>query len=111
MYLEAVHSLAAERRNQRGVDIQNAARPFFCKALAQNAQKTRKQNNVDLIRGKKVLDGTLKILLHKARRHGLRRNAGVFCTLKRVSARLRRNDQCDLTVRNGAVFLRVEQRL
>ena len=50
------------------MDIQNAARPLFRKVLAQNAQKAREDDDIDLVLLEQQLDGRLKVVLNEARR-------------------------------------------
>ena len=51
VYLQAVHPLAAERRDQGGMDIQNPFRPLRGKRRAEDGEEARQNDKVDLMRG------------------------------------------------------------
>ena len=93
------------------MNVQNAARPLFREVLAQDAQKTCKDDDIDLVLLEQQLDGRLKVVLNEARRHGVRGDVRLFRAFERVGACLRGNDERDLAVWNFAVSLRVEQGL
>ena len=112
MDLQAVHALAAEGGDEGGVHIEDALRPLADKALGQNGEEARQDDDVDLVFRQLQREGGLKgLLAHLLSGDGDTGHAMVGGPGQCVCRFVAGADQNDLPVGDAALLLGLQQGL
>ena len=108
---QSVHPLSAKRRDQRGMHIQYPLRPPRGKRAAEDPQKARQHDHLDVVLLQQRLQALLKVRLFHTGWQRAGRHAGLFRPLQRVSPLLRGDHQRDLPMGQLPCLPGVQQRL